>query len=183
MNRTTMQNENVNRILLPFLRLKEDSYSLDLTEEKANELGISQEELDTVRKSLEEINNFIREAKNDPDHELSLFDPEAKETAGVLQTMPSGNLSSNGQETVGAGFFAPFGATKVRFTCKANAAPLAFYTCRTHSFGITKTGSGTGSAFVSTVVDVALAASNVNASVDFRTSDPNGGVCSWQVIV
>lgn len=182
MSKNQIQNENVNAVVFPYLRLRKDSYILEISEEKAKELGLSKENLDSVLKSLEEVNNFIREAKTESNHEISLFDPEKMQKTDVKQALPSGYLSSNGQETVGDGFFAPFGAQKVRFVCKANAAPVAVYTCRTHSFGITKIGSATGSSFVNTTIDVVLAAGNVNASVDFQTSDPNGGVCNWQVM-
>lgn len=98
-----------------------------------------------------------------------------KKDVGLQQTLPSGYLESNGQEAVGAGFFAPSGSKKVRFVCAANAALTPGFTCRTHSFGITKQKTAIGLLGTWTTIDVDLAASNVNASVDFRTTDSNGG--------
>ena len=181
---TKNSKEQVNIILLPFLKLDNETYLLDVSEDKATEMGGSKEDFQEVLNELEVLNNFVKDAKSDPKHEVTLFDPQKTEKATFAQPpMPSGRLSSNGQETVSAGFDTPHGATKVKFTCKANVAIAAGYTCRTHAFGITKTGTGTGSSFVNTEIVVGLAASNVPTSVDFRTTDPNGGVCLWEVQV
>lgn len=180
MNKQAIKKEDVNRAVFHLLRLKGDAYSLDLSLEKANEMGISEGDFKSVLAEIELTNEFIREAKKEPNHELVLHDPQKLDTGSLQQTMPSGSLSSNGQEQVGTGFFAPSGTMKVRFSCRGGGALTPAFICRTHSFGVTNSKTEIGTFLTWKDIDVDLAASNINVSIDFRTTDSNGGLCNWK---
>ncbi|MGO1242771.1 MAG: hypothetical protein ACTMH4_01715 [Sphingobacterium sp.] len=182
MSKNSIKKGDVNTAIFPFLRLKDDSYLLDLSIDKALEMGIEREDYEDVLRSIEATNDYIKKAKSEPNHEITLMDPENLDESKLLQTMPSGTLTSNGQEQVGTGFFAPYGAMKVRFSCKANAAPVPIYTCRTRALGDWKSKTETGSLFTWTDIDVNLDASNYNVSITFQTTDSNGGVCNWKAM-
>jgi len=100
---------------------------------------------------------------------------------GMGGTLPSGNLSSNGQEQVGDSFWAPPITNFVRFTFRS-VAPLPGWTVQTKSLGSWKSNSGTANPIYYKTLDVGLYASNVQVSVTFQTTDSNGGTCHWQAM-
>jgi len=94
----------------------------------------------------------------------------------------SGSLTSNGQEAVGTSFFAPYGASFVRFTCVANAALTPGFTCGTRSLGGWQYKTKVGTLFSATTIDVPLYSSNDHIAISFQTTDSNGGTCSWELM-
>jgi len=82
---TKNSKEQVNIILLPFLKLDNETYLLDVSEDKATEMGGSKEDFQEVLNELEVLNNFVKDAKSDPKHEVTLFDPQKTEKATFAQ--------------------------------------------------------------------------------------------------
>ena len=183
MSKNEIKTEDVNAAVFHLVRLKNDEYSIDLTADQAEEMGISNIDYDDFISEIKKTNEIIKTAKSEPDHEVILQDPQKINIEVLQQTMPSGSLSSNGQEQVGAGFFAPFGTKKVRFSCQGGGAPFPTFICRTHSFGITKSKTAVGTFITWLDIDVDIAASNVSVGIDFRTSDSNGGKSNWKAML
>lgn len=178
MNNVKINSEKVNEIIVNFVELNDDLYSLNIAPEKAIELGISEEDLERIKADLKTTNDIITEAKKDPNGELSLFDPK-NSLALAGPSGPIGTLSSNSQEQVGTTFFAPSNTSFVRFNCRTAAAPLTVYQCQTRALGGWITKTATGGFITTTVIDVKIDASNYNVNVTFKTSDSNGGSCVW----
>lgn len=82
---TKKSKEQVNIILLPFLKLDNETYLLDVSEDKATEMGVSKEDFQEVLNELEVLNNFVKDAKSDPKHEVTLFAPQKTEKATFAQ--------------------------------------------------------------------------------------------------
>lgn len=180
-NGRKIESKDVNKAVAHYLKLKHDEYLLDLSEEEALEMGISKHDFENVIEELENTNEQIKSFKAEPNHEVVLFDPETDASEERLQ-LPSGHLSSVGQEEVGASFFAPFNTSQVRFRCRGNAAPTPAFTCRTVAFGGEHQRTEVGTILYYTDIDVPIAASNTRVQVYFRTTDSNGGVCDWQAM-
>lgn len=100
---------------------------------------------------------------------------------GMGGTLPSGNLSSDGQEEVSGAFWAIPIVSFVRFTYVA-VAPLPGWIVRTRSLGNYMSNSGTGAVGITRTLDVGLYASNTQVHVYFATTDTNGGTCHWQAM-
>lgn len=94
-------------------------------------------------------------------------------------TLPSGNLTSDGQEQVSDAFWAPPIVSFVRFTVYGSGATLPNVIVQTKSSGTYKTKNGFVSA-TGRIFDVDLYTSNCQVHVYFRTTDSNGGSCHWQ---
>lgn len=182
MHKNPIKSENVNAAVFHLLRLKDEEYSLELTLEQAEEMGISKTDYEHYTREIIKTNEIIKNVKNDPNNDLVLQDPQKINAAILQQTMPSGSLSSNGQELVGAGFFALPGTGKVRFSCQGGGALLPTFICRTHSFGVTKSKTAVGNFITWLDIDVVLVAANIDVSIDFRTTDSNGGKCNWKAM-
>jgi hypothetical protein len=178
MSKNEIKTEDVSTAIYHLLNLKNDSYSLDLTLEKALEMGISKKDFIYVTEEIRKTNERIQVIKGEENHELVLTDPKSIEA--LQQTMPSGQLSSNGQEQVGDSFFAPYAATNVNFQCKGGGAPTPFYTCRTKALGGWKSKTVVGNPVSWTSIDVGLDASNISVSITFQTTDSNGGKANWK---
>lgn len=180
MSKKEIKTEDVSTAIYHLLNLKNDSYSLDLTLEEALEMGISKKDFDYVTDELRKTNEQIQVIKNEENHELVLTDPKNLSEEVLKQTMPSGQLSSNGQEQVGDSFFAPYAATNVNFQCKGGGAPAPVYICRTKALGGWKSKSVIGHPTAWTPIDVGLDASNISVSITFQTTDSNGGKANWK---
>lgn len=173
--------KDVGKAVAHYLKLDGDEYLLDLSEEEALELGISKRDYENVLKELESSNERIQSIKAEPNHELTLFDPETDVSEEQRQQlMASGHLSTVGQEETGTSFYAPRNTTQVRFSCRGNAALTPFFTCKTLALGSEHQRTEVGSNVVYVDIDVPVAASATNVNIYFSTTDSNGGVCDWQ---
>lgn len=101
---------------------------------------------------------------------------------GMGGTLPSGNISTDGQEQRSATFWAPPITNFVRFTYRSLAALLPGVTVQTKSLGSWKSASGTANPVTYKTLDVGLYASNVQVTVTYQTTDSNGGACQWQAM-
>lgn len=182
MNNQKIATEHVNTAVAHLLKIEDGRFSIDLTRQDAEKIGISSADFERIMEELKETNEFISQAEKEKDHEIILIDPKTVKKETLQQTLPSGTLTSNGQEQVGTGFFAPIYTAKVRFTCRGHAALTPAFTCRTRALGDWKSKTVIGSSLFTTDVDVNLDASNYNVSITFQTTDSNGGTANWQAM-
>ncbi len=176
-----------NFILRNYIILLQNSYSLKLSIEEAHKLGISSEQYSNAIDEVSNTNKLIKEAMINPKYEMQLTDPQTAienqdkwPINNTRSSMPSGSLSTSGQEFAQEGFFAPVGMKGVVFVCRTNAALLPVYTCKTNSLNTWKIKTAVGTLGTNTTVTVPLAASNTNAGVYFSTTDSNGGMAYYQ---
>jgi hypothetical protein len=168
--------ENYNLILANYLELKDDQYSLNISTEIVEKIGIPIQLLNAAKAEITKTNEFILKAKAEPNHELVLTDPKA-----LFATAPTGQLTTNGQEEAQSGFvWAPYNIRGIRFTCRTNAALTPVYTCKTYSSGLWQARTAVGSLFTNTIVDVPLYVSNDYIRVAFSTTDSNGGSATFE---
>lgn len=181
-NSREVKSKDVEKTVAHFLKLKNGEYLLDLSEEEAIEMGVSKYDYNKVLNKLDETNKKIQSIKSEPNSDITLFDPQDVSHEMRQQALPSGRLTSVGQEQVGTSFFAPVDTTKVRFSCRGNAALSPFFTCKTSAFGGVHQKTEIGSSLFFIDIDVPIAASNTYVSIYFKTSDSNGGICDWQLM-
>lgn len=101
---------------------------------------------------------------------------------GSAKKVPSGLLTSVGQEMVSDGFWAPEGAKAVRFTCGAGAAPTPGFTCKTKAMATFRIETKVGFIGTNTVIEVPIVTSNCAVEIFFQTTDSNGGYARWELI-
>lgn len=180
-----------------YLALNENQYTLNLTEQEALQLRITQQDYLRMLVEIETANQQIQEWLKDSNAEFILTDPNnldslmyyddsdidsnirLKSRSSESFGTPSGHIATDGQEVGRDVFFAPSGIRNVTFLCRSNVAITPIYNVTTQSFGITKTGGGIGAIGVNSSYTVGIAASNVDVCLTFKTSDSNGGECSW----
>lgn len=92
--------------------------------------------------------------------------------------MPSGVINTSGQETRSMDFVAPTEMKSIYAHCFSYVALLAGHTVLVEVSGEVKIGTRLGNGYVT----VELPMSNVSGIVSFRTTDSNGGRCSWRGI-
>lgn len=171
----------VNTVLVKYLELKTDTYVLNISQKEAEKLGISESWYNGALKEIQATNNIIRKVEQTPNSELQLTDPQKalKEAIpwsnSTRSSMPSGTLSTNGQEFAESGLWAPTGMKGVKFVCRTNAALVPVYTCKTKSLNNWRAKTATGTLASNTAVYVPIVASNTSIGVYFSTTDSNGG--------
>ena len=77
-------------------------------------------------------------------------------------------------------FWAPSGIKGIQFSCRANAAIIPIYNCKTYSSGAWQTKSAVGVIGTNTTIKVPLYVSNDHVQVAFSTSDSNGGIATYR---
>lgn len=169
-------------------------YSINKSFEEVEEFGISKEGYDAMTKQILSNNIFLKDIIDDisknSTNTILVDDCTYDKTDNlvavelnipIIKTLsengniPSGSISTSGQEESGDSFFAPSSISSVDCNCFANVAPAAVHIVKTYSFGVTKVSSRVSNGNV----NVSLAASNITCSISYQTSDSNGGKCSW----
>lgn len=176
-----------NMVLSKYLELNNEQYTLSISAEEAEKLGVPFGLYEDAQRELSTTNALIQKLKNDPNTILELTDPKVAPKSRSnwdtpsLYSAPTGTLRTNGQEEVMSGFvWAPSGTKGIEFLCRANAALTPLYNCKTYSSGAWQSKSAVGALGVNTTVQVPLYVSNDNIRVAFSTSDSNGGTATYQ---
>ena len=182
-------------ILSSYVTLHGDRYTLDISAEEAEKLGVTEDLYNAVKKDLDKSNESIQKAidngekPNLPDVKKQA--EEYKKTGKLLivnsdklcltRSVQNGMIKTIGQEQGEAGFYPDMNITCVLFTCHSSAAIVPFYTCKTYIFSTWRQVTDYGSIFTYTKIVVPLAAtgSGLFAWLYFSTTDSNGGVCNW----
>jgi hypothetical protein len=101
---------------------------------------------------------------------------------GAGGTLPSGTLSSDGQEQVSDVFWAPPIVSFVRFTVYPSGAAGPNVILMTKSLGNIMSKTTVPFTLLTRTADVGIYASNTQVRVYFQTTDSNGGSCHWQAM-
>lgn len=181
-------------ILSNYVSIKDSLYSLDISKEEAQKIGVDADLYTSILEDLQNSNKAIKEARlQGKDIPLPNIKEEYKEYRQSFQVQPAltrsgnngrdqyGSISTNGTEE-GVDYFMPtIDKTSVKFTCRTNAAITPVYTCKTFVFNNWNSEVKVGSLFKNTDITVKLAASgsSLTAKLCFATTDSNGGSCSW----
>ncbi len=186
--------------LADYVELKERTFYLTISKQKAETLGVSGEQYDVVVKDLNATNAAIREAMENGDTlDLSGAIEELRTTISnirkgakgpsSLETISDGdNQKQSGRiETTSSdfgtdSFYPPNYKNRVIFTCMTKAAFFPVYTCKTKVFGEFKAVTSHGSFGKNTTIEVPLAASGAMlcAELFFKTTDSSGGIAAWK---
>lgn len=182
-------------ILSDYVMLEGTQYKLDISEQDAQELGVTPYLYEIIKNEILSTNAAIQEILENGDSielcdiqaiskaykngELNLSDNPDKYSSVAY---PSGNITTSGQEDGTASFKTEYEHTQVLFRCRTNAALSPIYVCTVTSWGEKKVGSKIGTLFTTTEITVPLVASGsgIYAGLTFATSDSNGGSCFWQ---
>ncbi len=175
-----------NKILLRYVKERGDSAVLDLTWEEAARLGVQQRWYDTMDKLVKEVSEALKKARRE-EAEMrmergepeGMLAPRVRTTSKWIYTGLRGGLRSLGQEAVYASEYAVRGTRGIVFSCFANVAPLASFTCKVRSSGTWRQESGLVSKIWPREFFVPLSTSDCMIGVAFHTTDPNGGVAAY----
>lgn len=175
------------KILIRYAKMDEDKMIyLDISEKEAEQLGVPSEHYHDGLFDIQCTNEAIRQMKDNGESVEHLKLPEYSTNMHlypkVYENLPGGRITTAGNgpdDEVYAFFFAPEKMQGVRFECKCNAALFCDYKCMTYSFGTSHLGRDVGSCFTYTNIGVPLAASNIQASISFACTDPNGAQCTY----
>ena len=176
-----------NSILIQYVKLNGDEYSLNLSQKDAENIGIPADLYLQAKKEIDATNSLIKQYREDPNHIIELTDPSEwntkssedpvepmlyHEVRGTLRPTTNNRVESTSHE-------APMYVKGVRFYCYTNAAILPVYTCETYSSGFWTPKSKIGRIGTNTKIEVPLTTSNCMIRVAFTTSDTNGGTASY----
>ena len=148
-----------------FIKFQNNKYTLNLSHEECERIGISPLEYKKIMVDLEKRNNLNQEIN------LSKW---TEKTLGTLQSI--------GTETVSEGFWAPRGAKAVEFSCISYAAATPGFTCQTKALGTFHIQGKFGTIGKLQTITVPLAASDCGVEIFFHTTDSNGGLARWKLI-
>lgn len=178
------------KILLSHITEKNNFYSLTISQEKAEELGISKELYTQFSKELFEASTLLQEYKL-LGHEIVKFDKNniimtdeenispLSNLGPTINSSPTGHIETQGQEFGYDCCDIKIKFAGINFHCFTRAALVPVYTCRTNALGAWTTKSTWGTKWTVTNISVTTAASLVPVGVAFATSDSNGGICNW----
>src|SRR5699024_4647866 len=131
---------------------------------------------------MESTNKRIQAVKAEYNHELELFDPQNASKEQRQQALPSGRITTVGQEAGHDGFVVTGRVSQVKCRSVGNTECTPEFTCKTEVRRGTnyKTKFGCNIVYTDIYVPLAASGSGVTAELTFKTSDSNGGKCNWQ---
>ena len=188
-NTAFLESREASLVAAEYLSLVDNQYVLNLTQEEAILLGISDFDYQRITKEIKCTNaeilkhlddpNFIitePNAQNEDDTEIPLVSTRIKTKTEVSSPR---TIQTSGQEVGTDGGWAPMEAKEVHFNCFTYAAIAPIYQVTTKSLGHTFAKSQVGVIGKNILIVVPIAASNTDVTVTFQTSDSNGGMCTW----
>lgn len=185
-------------ILSEYLVLSGHTYSLEISESKAAELGITSKLFKECEKEVKIANEQIQDLIS-KGAEVHLDDiqaiakayksnssdtPQLKLPPDDGNYFPGGCIITVGQEQGVNIFDTRLYHYGVIFFCRNNAAILSMCTCILKAFGVSDGEGVFSSCFFNRTVKAKMAASEDRgvAEVMFITADSNGGNAAWQVV-
>lgn len=186
-------------VLSEYIKLDGNKYVMQISEDKAFELGISKESYSLANDEIQTANRLIDSTLSE-NGKVYLLDIQKRaieykrginiktvETDDINDSVSriadnSGNIYTIGNEPKTSSFRAT--GSMVRFNCRSAAAILPIYTCTVRINGISNTGTGTGSVFCNKIIDVTVpgSLSGDYGILESSTTDSNGGSCYWKVM-
>ena len=175
-------------------------YSVDISEEKALDLGVDKANYDRI---VSEIDNLNKALVDNPDIELMDLKQQYKDYREKLDSgflldrvmndskaevygpnSTSGTITTDGNDFGKDAFYPAYEVYAVRFLCRPAASVATLCTCKTEVSGAWNTKSGMASIFSNVTLDVGIAysGSGVCATLYFGTMDSNGGTAAWEAL-
>lgn len=148
-------------ILSNYVSIKDSLYSLDISKEDAQKLGVDADLYIRVLQDLKNTNNIIEKARQKGE---KIILPNVKEEyrkykqsnkvpltrSGNKGRNQYGSISTIGTEEGTDAFLPTIDKTAVKFTCRTSAAMIPVYTCKTHVFGGWNSQTKAGTLFTNT---------------------------------
>lgn len=170
-----------------------NQYVINITKEEAVERGISEESYDELFNSITVGNRLltaiIDSCKNtgkkvvvstciydDNNEAVSKYSISRIKTRNEAMKIPSGRITTTGQEYGKYGFFVPSYIKSINFDCYSKAALLPMQIVIAETWDIQDIKSGIGQ---HVTMNARFSVTNVNGGVQYATSDSNGGTCAW----
>lgn len=180
--------------MVEHISLRDSVYSLDLSQEEFELMGINKDLYEEVSNNIIELNHLIEEINKKPNQEIELMDYKSfiSERKGKDQIFPrkaikdvesqSGVLETGGNYWLYTVFYPTIDKTYVEFYCSSNAAPLPVLSCVLQQWNNVNHKSKTSvlNAAVTINLNLFVSGSGVNAKIGFKTSDSKGGVAVWE---
>lgn len=175
-----------------FIEYVDNQYVITISEEDAAKIGVPKEEYDEITESIRRGNEMLKELIDSCNNSgckltisTSMYDENTVDdfvpilrTTEEITDFPTGRIETNGQES---GYSTidklPVNMRSVDCHCFSRAALLPMQIVTTSSLGSKQVASGVGPVVK---LNVSFAATNVLGSIEYRTSDSNGGICSWK---
>jgi hypothetical protein len=183
--------EEANFIAVNHLYLNGEKYYLDLNKDQALKLGISLDDFYRMKQEVADVNRTTE--KWDKERIIyHLEDPQALvknlESSNLLTRLKSGSesesgngrekvLNASGQDWVYGSFFVPSGTSSVSITCFGGGL-LTTYNVSAKTCGNTSTSGGVGLLGIWSAT-LSLHCSNTDCTIGFKTSNSNGGGCTY----
>lgn len=177
---------------LQYIELSDNAYILHLSENEAGKIGISNEHYRRIVTELDDANLNIKELMKDPNIHLNIMDPKKffiqepciprlKTSRETSDGAPSGVIQTNGQEEGSSGmFWLAAKYRKFQVLLQANAAMTPVFTVTTHSLSnYVNSYIGVGGRYSG---EAKIYASNMDVWITFRTTDSNGGYCTYKAM-
>lgn len=170
----------------------DNQYVITISQKEAAKKGISKESYNDFQNAIIEGNRFlatiIDSCKNTGckvivstciyDDVPKYYSKPRTKLFGEPAPLPSGTLQTVGQEYASQYIkLIPAPMKSVDFDCYSYAALLPIQVAITESWKIKHVKSGVGQ---HVTMSVGFSVSNVPGSVEYATSDSNGGICSWR---
>lgn len=174
-----------------FVDFVNNQYVITITKEEALAEGISEKEYDDFFKTITEGNFILTEiidscvnAGRDVIVESCIYEDNTVnsaipilKTAGETVVFPYGTISTIGQEYGYASVeVLPIEMRSVDCSCYSNVAIVPMQVVVASSLGVDNVKSGFGQYIK---LNVPFSATNVPGGIKYKTTDSNGGKCTW----
>lgn len=177
------------QLLQQIITLNNNNYGIKSLKE-AHELGISDEEYNICKVSIQQANNMLHDIIDSLEalgYNVSVADYTFSKTnlktleamansESSASSMPHGILDALSNAPVTTSFFAPSRQAGVKANCYAYAALLPTHTIIT-TYG--NSNALVAWKFFNGELKVGIPMSNCNIGLQYQTSDSNGGRCVW----
>lgn len=170
----------------------DNQYIINISKEEAVERGISEKSYDDFLNSvtignrlLASIIDSCKSVGKDVMVSTCIYDEYQNDTETISisrlktrsESLPSGRITTTGQETGKYGFFVPINMKSVDFDCYSYTSPLAMQVVIAESWNIQDIKSSIGQ---HVTMNATFSVTNVPGGVQYKTSDSNGGTCAWR---
>ena len=188
------EKRRIGMLLLPYLQLDSvlNKYVLNITKEKALDLGITEEEYEARIKEVEATNEKIESLMQKGDT-IRLINPmkvlqeqnnlkdKRESILYEVGQQQHGNIKTNDGSFGTDCFYPEVGKNSVVFYCITNAALCPVYTCKVYNFGAWDIKHSAGLLGTTTTLILKLfgTGSKLAADLYFCTTDSYGGTANW----
>ena len=188
-NEFFLNSHDASLVALDYLLLSDNQYVLNLSQDDAAILGISEFDYKRILQEINNANDEILKHKNDACFIIANPEELHKNEQNIemeylriktkAEIEPIRVIRTSGQEVGYDSAMAPYEAKCVNFVCNGGSCLLPVYNVTTTALGQTYAGGGVGFIDVNSSYLVPIAASNTDVTVSFRISSTGGGICNW----